>query len=164
MFPLRARLQRGGDLVGELHRAGGEAPLVVVPREDLDLAVQHGGQLRVEDRGDLLADDVGGDDRVLGVLENALELALGGLRDGERVDSNFFGQSSFATYAIATERNVVKVDDDAPLELLGPLGCGLSTGAGAIINSLKVNAGASVGVFGTGAVGSAASRARTTWT
>lgn len=77
-------------------------------------------------------------------------------RDGERIDSNFFGQSSFATYAIATERNVVKVDEDAPLELLGPLGCGLSTGAGAIINSLKVNAGATVGVFGTGAVGSAA--------
>lgn len=75
---------------------------------------------------------------------------------GAKVSSHFFGQSSFATYVNAIERSVVKVDADLPLELMGPLGCGIQTGAGAVLNSLKVPAGASIVVFGTGAVGSAA--------
>ncbi|PWR07331.1 alcohol dehydrogenase [Micromonospora acroterricola] len=75
-----------------------------------------------------------------------------GAGDAE-VNGHFFGQSSFATYALATARNTVKVPDDAPLELLGPLGCGLQTGAGAVLNSFQVPAGASVAVFGAGAVG-----------
>lgn len=75
---------------------------------------------------------------------------------GEAVSSNFFGQSSFASHANVSVRSVVKVDDDAPLDLLGPLGCGLMTGAGSIINSLDVGAGETVAVFGTGAVGSSA--------
>lgn len=79
------------------------------------------------------------------------------LSDGDTaVSSHFFGQSSFASHANVSARSVVKVDDDAPLELLGPLGCGLMTGAGSIINSLSVGAGESVAIFGTGAVGSAA--------
>jgi aryl-alcohol dehydrogenase len=72
---------------------------------------------------------------------------------GGEIHGHFFGQSSFATHALATRRNSVKVPDDAPLELLGPLGCGLQTGAGAVLNSFDVPAGASVAVFGTGAVG-----------
>jgi aryl-alcohol dehydrogenase len=72
------------------------------------------------------------------------------------VRNHFFGQSSFATYALANERNVVKVPKSARLELLGPLGCGLQTGAGAVINSLKVKAGESFVCFGTGSVGLAA--------
>jgi aryl-alcohol dehydrogenase len=81
-----------------------------------------------------------------------------GLRNGAGPDvhGHFFGQSSFATYSLATERNVVKVPRDVPLELLGPLGCGLQTGAGAVLNSLQVPAGASLAVFGSGAVGLAA--------
>jgi aryl-alcohol dehydrogenase len=75
---------------------------------------------------------------------------------GPDVHGHFFGQSSFATYSLATERNVVKVPRDLPLELLGPLGCGLQTGAGAVLNSLEVPAGASLAVFGSGAVGLAA--------
>ncbi|AGL02318.1 NAD(P)-dependent alcohol dehydrogenase [Desulfoscipio gibsoniae] len=67
--------------------------------------------------------------------------------------SNFFGQSSFATYAIANERNVFKVDKDVDLALLGPLGCGIQTGAGAVLNRLKPEAGSSIAVFGAGAVG-----------
>jgi aryl-alcohol dehydrogenase len=74
-------------------------------------------------------------------------------KDGKRINGNFFGQSSFATHAICHERNVVKVPQDAPLELLGPLACGVQTGAGAIINALQVTAGKSVAVFGTGSVG-----------
>src|SRR5260221_11191678 len=69
------------------------------------------------------------------------------------VHGSFFGQSSFATYALATERNVVKVRADIPFELLGPLGCGIQTGAGAVINALAPRAGSSLVVFGTGAVG-----------
>ena len=73
--------------------------------------------------------------------------------DHRPLHGNFFGQSSFATYAIANERNAIKVRADAPLELLGPLGCGLQTGAGAVLNSLRVGAGASIAIFGAGAVG-----------
>jgi aryl-alcohol dehydrogenase len=72
------------------------------------------------------------------------------------VRGHFFGQSSFATHTLATERNLVKVPDDLPLELLAPLGCGLQTGAGTVMNSLAVPKGTSVAVFGTGAVGLAA--------
>lgn len=73
--------------------------------------------------------------------------------NGEKVSSNFFGQSSFATYANVRARNAVKVDADAPIELLGPLGCGIMTGSGAVLNVLKPSPGESVAVFGTGAVG-----------
>ena len=72
---------------------------------------------------------------------------------GAAASGNFFGQSSFASHALAYERNVVKVAADAPIELLGPLGCGLQTGAGAIMRSLACRAGSSVLVMGTGAVG-----------
>ena len=72
---------------------------------------------------------------------------------GHALHDHFFGQSSFGTYAMAHERNIVKVPKEAPLELLGPLGCGIQTGAGAVLNALKVPAGASFAVFGAGAVG-----------
>jgi aryl-alcohol dehydrogenase len=69
------------------------------------------------------------------------------------VNAAFFQQSSFATYAIAHERNVVKVPDEAPLKLLGPLGCGIQTGAGAVLNTLAPRAGTSLAVSGVGSVG-----------
>jgi aryl-alcohol dehydrogenase len=72
---------------------------------------------------------------------------------GHALHDHFFGQSSFGTYAIAHERNVVKVDKDAPLELLGPLGCGIQTGAGAVLSALAVKPGSSFAAFGSGAVG-----------
>jgi aryl-alcohol dehydrogenase len=79
------------------------------------------------------------------------------LRNGaEVVHGNFFQQSSFATYALATERNTVKVRADAPPDLLGPFGCGINTGAGTVMNVLKPRAGTSLAVFGTGSVGLAA--------
>ena len=77
-------------------------------------------------------------------------------RDGEPVHAHFFGQSSFATHAVARERNVVKLDDGIPLELVAPFGCGIQTGAGAILNVLKPEPGSTVAVFGAGAVGLAA--------
>ncbi|HEX8517903.1 MAG TPA: NAD(P)-dependent alcohol dehydrogenase [Bacteroidia bacterium] len=75
---------------------------------------------------------------------------------GKHINDNFFSQSSFATYAIAHKNNVIKVPNEAPLEILGPLGCGIQTGAGAVINTLKVKTGSSIAISGTGAVGLAA--------
>lgn len=75
---------------------------------------------------------------------------------GHPVHVSFFGQSSFATRTVASARNVVKVPDDVPLETLAPLGCGVMTGAGAVLNTFDVPAGSSIAVFGTGAVGLAA--------
>lgn len=77
----------------------------------------------------------------------------------QEVRHNFFGQSSFATHCLCTEKNVVKVPDavsETSFEMMGPLGCGIQTGAGAIINVLKPQLGQSLVVFGTGAVGLAA--------
>lgn len=81
--------------------------------------------------------------------DNSTALSKG----GERIHSHFFGQSSFATFAVCNERNIVKVRNDVPLRLLGPLACGVQTGAGAVINALKVEAGRSFAVFGAGSVG-----------
>jgi aryl-alcohol dehydrogenase len=72
---------------------------------------------------------------------------------GEQVGSMFFGQSSFATHAVAYERNVVKVPEDAPLDIIGPLGCGVQTGAGAVMRSFAAPAGSSIVVLGAGSVG-----------
>ncbi|MCC8971573.1 NAD(P)-dependent alcohol dehydrogenase [Bradyrhizobium brasilense] len=77
-------------------------------------------------------------------------------KEGERVSANFFGQSSFASHAIANERNVVKVDKSLPLQLLGPLGCGLQTGAGGVLRSMNCPEGSSIAIFGGGPVGLAA--------
>jgi aryl-alcohol dehydrogenase len=68
----------------------------------------------------------------------------------------FFGQSSFATHVIARGTSVVKVRADAPLELLGPLGCSIQTGVGAMLNVLKPVPDSIVVIIGTGAVGMAA--------
>ncbi len=77
-------------------------------------------------------------------------------RGGEPVGAHFFGQSSFASHSIAHQSNVVKVRPDAPLELLGPLGCGVQTGAGAVMNVLKPRPGESLVVIGAGGVGMSA--------
>ncbi len=69
------------------------------------------------------------------------------------VHGSFFGQSSLATYALCYDRNIVKVRKDAPLELLGPLACGIQTGAGAVLNALRVDESTDFAVFGAGAVG-----------
>lgn len=79
------------------------------------------------------------------------------LHKGDRVvHGSFFCQSSFADFALANERNVVKVRDDVPLEVLAPMGCGVMTGAGAVMNVLQPRPGASIAVFGVGPVGMSA--------
>jgi len=72
---------------------------------------------------------------------------------GQPVNGSFFGQSAFATHAVVTTRNLVKIDKDLPLDLLAPLGCGIQTGMGSVMNTLKPKAGSSIAVFGSGSVG-----------
>jgi aryl-alcohol dehydrogenase len=67
--------------------------------------------------------------------------------------SLFQAQSSFATHAVCHRRQAVNVTKSVPLELLCPLGCAVQTGAGAIINSFKLQFGQSIAIFGTGSVG-----------
>ncbi len=76
--------------------------------------------------------------------------------DGQPV-SSFFAQSSFAEYAVVDENACVVInDEDVDIGLLGPLGCGLMTGAGAVANCMKPEVGSSIVVFGCGCVGLAA--------
>jgi Zn-dependent alcohol dehydrogenase len=94
---------------------------------------------------------------------NFLPFNFGGVRiadgssplsqDDKPVHGVFFGQSSFATYAISGAINTVVVNSTLPLEILGPLGCGIMTGAGAAINSVNLQSGQSLAVFGGGTVG-----------
>ena len=74
-------------------------------------------------------------------------------RGGEIIHAHFFGQSSFATHAVAGERNVVGLPDSIPLEIAAPFGCGIQTGAGGVLDALRAPAGSTLAVFGTGAVG-----------
>jgi aryl-alcohol dehydrogenase len=79
------------------------------------------------------------------------------LSQGEAaVSSNFFGQSSFATYALAYERNILKLPADIPFPMAAPLGCGVQTGAGGVMLALAAKRGSSILITGGGAVGLAA--------
>jgi len=72
---------------------------------------------------------------------------------GRPVGDHFFGQSSFSTLAVVNGRSVVKVPDDVDLRIAGPLACGVQTGAGTVLDVLRVGPGSSVAVFGAGSVG-----------
>jgi len=71
----------------------------------------------------------------------------------ETIYGSFFGQSTFATHALINERNAIKVTTDVPLEILAPMGCGIQTGAGGVINSLRPEPGSTIVIFGVGSVG-----------
>jgi aryl-alcohol dehydrogenase len=73
--------------------------------------------------------------------------------DGCPVSSHFFGQSSFASHANVPVSSIVQVPASAPLALLAPLGCGIQTGAEAVLNSLRPPVGSTIAIFGAGAVG-----------
>ena len=76
-------------------------------------------------------------------------------RDKQPIASHLFQQSAFATHVIATEMNVVVVPKELPLEKL-IFGCGMMTGAGGVLNSLKPEPGSSIAIFGAGGVGTSA--------
>ncbi|XP_065183997.1 alcohol dehydrogenase class-3-like [Sycon ciliatum] len=66
---------------------------------------------------------------------------------------HFMGTSTFSEYTVVAEISVAKVNPKAPLEKVCLLGCGISTGYGAALNTAKVEEGSSVAVWGMGAVG-----------
>ncbi|KAG2433792.1 hypothetical protein HXX76_008150 [Chlamydomonas incerta] len=66
---------------------------------------------------------------------------------------HFMGTSTFSEYTVVHEQSVAKIDVNAPLDKVCLLGCGVSTGWGAVFNTAKVKAGSTVAVFGLGAVG-----------
>lgn len=73
--------------------------------------------------------------------------------DGRPVYGSFFGQSSFATHALAYEDNVVVVGRDTDLSVAAPFGCSVQTGAGTVMNVLDLGETSSLVVFGAGGVG-----------
>lgn len=73
-------------------------------------------------------------------------------KDGKPV-STFFGQSSFAQYAVTNRSNTIVIPNDVPVELFGPFGCGIQTGSGAVFYKLRPLPGDSIAIFGCGSVG-----------
>ena len=147
-FPLPGVLgHEGAGIVEEV----GANVTNVVPGDHVVLTYMSCGQCRYCERGepaycsDFFMLNVGGarKDGTTGTCD----------AHGDSLHDHFFGQSSFGTYALAHSRNVIKVAKDVPLEILGPLGCGIQTGAGAILNALQVGVGDSLAVFGVGGVG-----------
>lgn len=76
--------------------------------------------------------------------------------DGEALAGRFFQQSSWATHTVALGRQCIKVPDGIDADLMGPLGCSISTGAGTVFNELQPRPDSSIAVFGVGNVGLAA--------
>ncbi|MER5766181.1 NAD(P)-dependent alcohol dehydrogenase [Streptomyces sp. NPDC001985] len=160
------------DLV--VRRPAGRSPLpAVLGHEGAGVVVETGGPgtgLRTGDHVVLSFDSCGRCRSCLGAApahcESFAPLNLFGGRAesaarftdaaGGRLAPRWFGQSSFAEYAIVAARNAVRVDPSLPIELLGPLGCGFLTGAGAVLHSFGAGPGDTVAVLGAGAVGLAA--------
>lgn len=86
-------------------------------------------------------------------LAGAREGGSGLSHKGEPIGGHFFAQSAFASHALVSRTNMVKIDKDLPLALLAPLGCGIQTGMGTVLNSLRPAKGESLAVFGAGSVG-----------
>ena len=75
------------------------------------------------------------------------------LHKGDQPLNHLFGLASFAEYAVVHERSCVKIREDAPLEVACLLGCGVSTGIGAAINTTGLRPGDSIAIYGCGGVG-----------
>jgi len=75
--------------------------------------------------------------------------------DGKPV-YHYMGTSTFSEYSVVAEISITKINPEAPLDKVGLLGCGISTGYGAVFNTAKVEKGSTVAVWGLGAVGLAA--------
>jgi S-(hydroxymethyl)glutathione dehydrogenase / alcohol dehydrogenase len=71
---------------------------------------------------------------------------------GEKIH-HYMGTSTFANYTVLPEIAVAKIREDAPFDKVCYIGCGVTTGIGAVINTAKVEAGANVVVFGLGGIG-----------
>lgn len=71
---------------------------------------------------------------------------------GEQI-YHYMGTSTFSEYTVVPEVSLAKVNKDAPLDRICLLGCGITTGIGAVFNTAKVEKGSTVAVFGLGAIG-----------
>ncbi|WP_199255921.1 NAD(P)-dependent alcohol dehydrogenase [Mycolicibacterium mengxianglii] len=149
-FPLPAVLGHEG--VGVVERVGANVDTVnvgdhVIMTFPNDGTCGHclGGQPRWCDAGERL---MWGGTRFDG-SESALK------RNGKALGGHMFQQSAFATHVIAIEHNVVVVASGLPLEQY-VIGCGVMTGAGGVLNTLKPNADSTIAVFGAGGVGASA--------
>ena len=69
---------------------------------------------------------------------------------------HYMGCSTFSEYTVLPEISLAKIPQDAPLEKVCLLGCGVTTGIGAVLNTAKVEEGATVAIFGLGGIGLAA--------
>jgi S-(hydroxymethyl)glutathione dehydrogenase/alcohol dehydrogenase len=69
---------------------------------------------------------------------------------------HYMGCSTFSEYTVLPEISLAKISKDAPLEKVCLLGCGVTTGIGAVLNTAKVEEGATVAIFGLGGIGLAA--------
>ena len=69
---------------------------------------------------------------------------------------HYMGTSTFSEYTVVAEISLAKIDTEAPLEKVCLLGCGITTGIGAVHNTAKVEEGSTVAIFGLGAIGLAA--------
>lgn len=76
-------------------------------------------------------------------------------KDGQPI-YHYMGTSTFAEHTVVSEHSLVKIQEDAPLEEVCLLGCGVTTGMGAVLNTAKVEEGATVAIFGLGGIGLAA--------
>ena len=72
--------------------------------------------------------------------------------NGEPI-SHYMGTSTFANYSVVPEIALAKIREDAPFDKVCYIGCGVTTGIGAVVNTAKVEAGANVVVFGLGGIG-----------
>jgi S-(hydroxymethyl)glutathione dehydrogenase/alcohol dehydrogenase len=75
------------------------------------------------------------------------------LAHGGRMLHHYMGTSTFAEYTVVPEVALARIRPDAPLDKVCLLGCGITTGIGAVLNTAKVHPGASVAVFGLGGIG-----------
>jgi S-(hydroxymethyl)glutathione dehydrogenase/alcohol dehydrogenase len=73
-------------------------------------------------------------------------------KDGKPI-FHYMGTSTFAEYTVVSEISLAKIDEKAPLEKVCLLGCGVTTGIGAVLNTAKIEEGSSIAVFGLGGIG-----------
>eukprot|EP00331_Platyophrya_macrostoma_P027475 CAMPEP_0176438488 /NCGR_PEP_ID=MMETSP0127-20121128/19316_1 /TAXON_ID=938130 /ORGANISM="Platyophrya macrostoma, Strain WH" /LENGTH=617 /DNA_ID=CAMNT_0017822453 /DNA_START=38 /DNA_END=1891 /DNA_ORIENTATION=+ len=93
------------------------------------------------------------DTQYLGVLLDGTT-RFSTMKDGKRIEIlHFMGCSTFSEFTVVPEVALAKVTKKAPLEKVCLLGCGITTGYGAVHNTMKVEAGATAAVFGLGGVG-----------
>ncbi len=92
----------------------------------------------------------------VGVAANRAGTLLSGARRLKRNGvpvNHHLGVSGFAEFAVCSQDSLIKIDSDVPLDKAALFGCAVATGVGAVVNTARIEAGASVAVFGLGGVG-----------